>query len=336
MIEENLIVEENLINEQKEPGALKYSYQKISSSEFFPEFMDLIKNDKLICLKTWSKKLGFANPISLKKFLTRYKIEFKLNNLLNRLGENKLMELKRDYLAGIISVEEVSVKYNMSTGSLYRLVGKEEDVDTLKRTRFDTIQKRINGNKDVSDTQYGMVVEYLNKNSIPFKIKYTKNKYVFSVMCESCGNIIERQPKDFINKKKVQKNERIICKSCYQKDFACTDASKKPLCIKKNNTGYIGVSYYTKRGKYNGYTSQLKFEKNFLFRKYFYDPGLNIKTLIEAAVYREVYIIKNNLPHTRNFEDTELFSNMQMLGQTSELEEIKNILNEQIMLKIFT
>ena len=47
---------------------------------------------------------------------------------------------------------------------------------------------------------------------------------------------------------------------------------------------------------------------------------------MEAVVYRDKYIIENNLPHARNLDNNELISNIEMLGQYEEVQKIKLLL----------
>jgi len=57
----------------------------------------------------------------------------------------------------------------------------------------------------------------------------------------------------------------------------------------KNTSGYIGVH----NSNNSGYVAQISLNNKGIYLGFF-------KTKIEAAIFRDVYIIKNNLPHTRN------------------------------------
>ena len=56
-----------------------------------------------------------------------------------------------------------------------------------------------------------------------------------------------------------------------------------------NTSGFIGVH----KNKNSGYITQISLDNKNVHLGSF-------KTKIEAAIFRDVYIIKNNLPHTRN------------------------------------
>ena len=312
-----------------------YTYEKISSSPFWEEFMGEIKKGNPIRKVDWYKKLGFNNVSSLIVFLKKYKIDHKTATFTNSLSKEKLKELAFDYQNSDLSIKEIQTKYNMCDHSIHRLIGKEKG--SCKRKRFNNLTNRIIKDKNVSDTLYGKACNLLTENKIPFKINLSGKTPLIILKCAKCGNEIERASNKILLHYSKYKEFGDVCRKCYDNIEASSFASKK-LLSKKNTTGYVGIQFYISSSsrEYIGYTSSITFKHKRLVRKYFPDDTLSDKTLMEAVVYRELYIIKNKLPHTRNLNDEELFSNLQMLGQYLEYEEIKNILNEQIMLKIFT
>ena len=110
------------------------------------------------------------------------------------------------------------------------------------------------------------------------------------------NGIIEQITKDVarINKTDVSSN--------YQDTYTCTLSSvDKDGCLNQSNkgkrkdctSGFIGVNYNIDKQKW---TARLQFygkRKDICYKD----------TAYECALAREKYIIENNLPHTRNFND---------------------------------
>ena len=282
----------------------KYSYERITSSVYWEKFMEEIKDGNTIRKSDWYKKLGFNNVTSFGAFLKNHKIEHKVDKFANNLSKEKLEELAFDYHNNNLSIKEIQSKYGMCDHTIYRLIGKEKG-SRKPRKRYNTLTERIIKNKNYLDTAFGKACNLLTEKKITFEIDISGNTPLIILNCAKCGTEIERPGNKILTHFSKYKKFDTVCRNCYNTSEASSFASKKSL-TKRNNTGFVGIQFYvsSSSGENIGYASDIAF--------------------------------KNKLPHTRNLSDEELLSNLQMLGQHSELEEIKNILNEQIMLKIFT
>ena len=313
----------------------KYSYERITSSVYWEKFMEEIKDGNTIRKSDWYKKLGFNNATSFGAFLKNHEIEYKVDKFANNLSKEKLEELASDYHNSNFSIKEIQSKYGMCEHTIYKLIGKEKG-SRKPRKRYNTLTDRINKNKNYADTAFGKACDLLTENNKPFEIDINGNIPLIILNCAKCGTEIERPGVKILAHFSKYKTFDTVCRNCYNNSEASSFASKKSL-TKRNNTGYVGIQFYvsSSSGENIGYASDVAFKNKRLVRKYFPDNTLSKKTLMEAVVYREIYLIKNKLPHTRNLSNEELLSNLQMLGQHSEYEEIKNILDEQIMLNMF-
>ena len=86
---------------------------------------------------------------------------------------------------------------------------------------------------------------------------------------------------------------------------------------KANTSGYIGVHLINKSWKKDepwGVLALLVHNKMNIFRNKYKDETQNKKTIIQAAVDRDIFIIEKQLPHTRNFTDIELVGEMEYLA----------------------
>ena len=92
-----------------------------------------------------------------------------------------------------------------------------------------------------------------------------------------------------------------------------------------NTTGFIGVCIKQLKGKVLGYYCCIRFKNHNVMGHLYKDETLNNKTLIQAVLDRDIFIIEHKLPHRRNFTDLELFANMEYLAY-EQIEYIKTIL----------
>lgn len=227
---------------------------------------------------------------------------------MNELGKRKILKEKEIEIVSLlknsnISYREIANKFNCSTTF----------VSTLAKKNM--IQRL---NKD-----YSKICNYLGAD-----YKYTKteengkrNKW-YELSC-SCGekNIVP----NFVLKRLFDKQKKYQCKECSESfdiRVGRTSIHKKKS---SNTTGYIGVCVRHHRGKIYGYVSQLNHKKETIFKNRYKDTDLHNKTLIQAAVDRDIFIIEKGLLHTRNFTDSELIGNMEYLSHI-EISNIKNIL----------
>ena len=162
---------------------------------------------------------------------------------------------------------------------------------------------------------YLKIDEIFKKNNIKYKIVFKSESLLFEFICPLCKMPSLKAP--FSIKKEI-----FMCNDCVTKHKSIFIAGKR---LGRNNTsGYIGVTIRKSNSGDNiGYKSLIRYKNKNLLNIVFKDETLSDKTLIEAAVYREKYIIENGLPHTRNLSNEELISNMEMLGQYGDIDLIK-------------
>lgn len=103
-------------------------------------------------------------------------------------------------------------------------------------------------------------------------------------------------------------------------------SSKKPIT---NTSGFVGVHRVNEYVKKNGEVSKpyviacLKFHKIFHCIGKYEDSN---HAFLQGAIDRDLYIIKHNFPHTRNFTDMELINEVKKRTSV-ELAELKGLLN---------
>ena len=150
--------------------------------------------------------------------------------------------------------------------------------------------------------KYG-VVEIIKKNGI--------DKY--KVKCSKCGNF------HFTGFNYLKKQN--MCLDCVNKNKS--EISSKSKKRKSNTSGFIGISLIN--GKNIGVRARIVCDKITVLNNFYKDDFLHDKTILQAAIDRDIFIIERNLPHTRNFTDLELFANMEYLAY-EQIEHIKTIL----------
>lgn len=206
----------------------------------------------------------------------------------------------------IVLREKVSktIKYNIEHGKDYDL-------------------KEITKQTNLKYNDLNLANSILKENKIDYKIVVNGSYIKFEFKCPECGGISTKLPSSI-------KINVFICNTCMEKHRSDIQAGRKKIRV--NTSGYIGVCIGKNRKKEpNRYQVKLTYHNKFqnihinLF-KIFNDSTLSNKTLMEAVVYRDKYIIENNLPHARNLDNNELISNMEMLGQYEEVPKIKLLL----------
>ncbi len=303
----------------------KYKYEIISKTEAFQEFMEYINSGKLVVIKDWYKKLGFNNSVTFSGFMKKHNINFKLKTLANIYDDAQIQIMKNEYCEAKLSINEICEKYDIVSQSFYKLIGKKDGKmkSDKKRIRFDSAKKKIENGLDFSNSIYGRARDILKNKNIEFEILNNGSYPLFSLNCSSCDKKLKRKSESILSNVMLETENKFFCKKCYDIYLSNQYAAARPICEKKNTTGYIGVSIYSKKGKSLGYLSQIIYKKTFRNSRYFYDPLLNEKTLLDAVVHRDKIIIRNDLPHTRNLSNEELISNMERLGQYRDIDLIK-------------
>lgn len=198
---------------------------------------------------------------------------------------------------------------------------KIKDIASLLNRHETTILDLIRKNKLTKTNPINMIKRYNIKEYIR-----ENNETYFIKECTIC----KKDKKILSSAITLQNKNNWCCINCYLK----TDKINKELANKKkletNKSGYIGVFARTLHGKTLGYKSVIRYENKTLFDNMYKDETLNKKTLIQAAIDRDIFIIEKQLPHRRNFNDLELFANMEYLAY-EQIDHIKNILDTRII-----
>jgi hypothetical protein len=216
------------------------------------------------------------------------------------------------YLSGMLT-EDIAKEMNISLANIYY---------ALDRLRIPYRQPH----------QILQILDKIHKNSPKVKVltEISKSKKsthtVYICECIKCKKEVKIQLARY-KKIYLDKDKLIYCDKCDKLVNGNDRSSAKPK-TKANTSGYIGVCAHTRKQVAYGVKVELIYKGTKLINKVFADNTLSEKTFIMAAVIREKYIIENNLPHTRNFSDQELISNMERLGEYSEIGKFQKILNE--------
>lgn len=149
-----------------------------------------------------------------------------------------------------------------------------------------------------------------HKHEEEYKRKKEEQRIFIETKCLNCGKDIKIE--------KYKKKYTEFCTDCFQKTRIKNIKMQSKKKQKSNTSGFIGVYIHLKEWNRNevwGVTSKISDSRKNIFYKRYKDDMATKKTLIEAAIDRELFIIENNLPHTRNFTDEELKSHLQYLGR---------------------
>jgi len=198
---------------------------------------------------------------------------------------------------------------------------------------YESISKRLNvsGSFIASiATEYGLIkfgkdhektLSKFDIVKITSKIsKSNRIEYIYHINCTECYK--ENEVVISHLKRLETRDDDYICTSCEQ---SFKNKTKRMSSLKKrstNTTGYIGVHVKQSLGKIYGYEATLVYKGKNLMRNKYKDPDLNKKTLIQAAVDRDLFIIDRGIPHTRNFSNKELIGKMEYLAH-EQLKELK-------------
>lgn len=301
------------------PNKLIYSYENVSKNENFNDFINLINNNIPIRLIDWYKMLGFNDTTGFRAFLKRYNLKYIIKPKSIELDTETIKQIILDYNESKLTLVAIAAKYNIGYNDIYKYVDPKPD----RRVRGNTIKTNLQHNIGIENTYFGQMKLLLEKNNVEFEIIHKNSKALFKVKCCGCGKQIVLGVERF--RSRLKSDAKIKCYKCWVvKDFA-PNAPKRKLNPKNNTSGFIGVSI---KSRPVGFRVTIQYKNKVLLCKTYKDETLSDKTLMEAVVEREKFIIRNGLPHTRNLSDEELFSNMEKLGQYSDLGLIKEDLKE--------
>lgn len=214
--------------------------------------------------------------------------------------------------------------------------------DMYKLPANETIYgKFMSGGVDsILDTKFGQSLKKLESFNIPYKVfiknftnRVNNKDLTVEVACSKCGKIIHRSYAGLIRSVNASSFSigELYCKPCYNRHL------NDPI-VTKNKDVKVFVGVHVNKTKYkdsdfmlddNGQkiycaNSVLKIDgeskslKLFSYKKY----GKNC--ILFAALFRECFIVLNNLPNIRNFSDIELLELLKKYGINDEYLEIKN------------
>lgn len=152
---------------------------------------------------------------------------------------------------------------------------------------------------------------------------------VFLVAC-SCGE--KSWIPYFVASRLFKAKRKYLCDKCSTSFSVRIERASGQRKRKDNTTGYIGI-HVRKESRNNdiwGYQATIMSKKKAVMRNRYKDPDLNEKTLLQAVVDRDMYIVQHNLTHRRNLSDKELIGNMLMLGY-EQVEDVKQRLENKVL-----
>lgn len=309
----------------------KYKYEK-KYDKFIPQITEYCEKNIPIRFKDVSKLIGInvkiisniirANKIPhtlFRKDIVRINKKTK-NVIIKKYLEGKsTLQLGKEYgvrgsrIGKILHANNIKLREKVSKTIKYNIErGKDYDL------------KEITKQTNIKYKDLKLANSILKENKIDYKIVVNDPHIKFEFKCPECGGVSLKLPRSI-------KINVFICNACVEKHRSDIQAGLKKIRV-NNKSGYIGVCVGKNRKKEPiRYQVKLTYHNKFqniyinLF-KIFNDSTLSNKTLMEAVVYRDKYIIENNLPHARNLDNNELISNMEMLGQYEEVQKIKLLL----------
>lgn len=141
----------------------------------------------------------------------------------------------------------------------------------------------------------------------------------YDINCSKCLRV--HRVNGVMLRRCINKSKEYVCDSCSNnsetRHFRASRLKKRIT----NTTGYIGVHRRKHKGEYIGYKAILVSRGLSILNNSYADRNMSEKTLIRGAIDRELFILEKKLPHTRNFTNKELISNMQYLGYSFEIVE---------------
>ena len=296
----------------------KYEYLVPQVAEYCKDINNRKKSLKLI-----GKRFGIsADEVS--SIIKVNKISFDgCKSHIIKLSELDKNDIHQKYLNGLNTVE-IAAEYKVVPSRIYKIL--EAKNVKFRDNNFHTIKFKIDNDEkfdlkellkyhNIKYKDYLKIDEIFKKYNIVYKITFKNEALLFKFVCPLCKMPSLKTP--FSIKKEI-----FMCNECVTKNKSKFIAGKR---ISKNNTsGYIGVTIRkSNSGDIIGYKALISYKNKNLLNIVFKDETLSDKTLMEAAVHREKYIIENELPHTRNLSNEELISNMEMLGQYGDIGIIK-------------
>lgn len=283
--------------------------------------------------KEISEKMGRAYS-SICTLLSKTIPEKVLNP--TKINEADKIEIKKLLLENI-PVGEISKKLNLDKyrvdhyyRKLLQIHGDKYKL-SFQKSVFEKYEE--DGIQSLSDTKMGKFIQILEMYKIKFKLAHgqkknsKKKELIVKLNCSCCGKELSKNFTSLQSSIKLFETNggKIHCMKCYkesQPGFGYKRLTKpssnywgiqlrKQYCISGNKSADIMM-------KING---KATYVKGFSDKKYGDDY------ILIAALFRDYYIIVNDLPNARNFPDEELFKLLKKHNMLKEYQEIKNKVN---------
>ncbi len=279
-----------------------------------------------IDFKYWSNKLGIPRN-SFRKYLNSRGITH-TSSKFGGLSIKDKDQLVKDYINGI-SANDLVVKYHTHINNVRQYI-IEAGVGYRGKGWY-SFAAKIEKNIPIENTGYAKAFNLAKFLGLQPELGISKSKKpLLTIKCTKCDSPIKLAPYRFM--KTITNADKCVCRDCYIKEFRETYHIKKKRG-KNNTSGFLGISVYSKylvnRGYIpRGYVARFRMDNEYVVDKKFLDPTLSTKTLYEAAIFREQYLIDNNLNYARNFTDEEFISALEFVGQklqnTESTEQVKS------------
>ena len=211
------------------------------------------------------------------------------------------IKIKKAYKKGMLT-NDIAKKYKCTPHYINKVRKKYE----LKRMNTD---------------QTNIINKFKILKKVSFVSSSNRKEYKYILNCTCCGNENEVVISQLNRLLKAKKD--YMCDKCSLSFDTRTERASKQALRKDNTTGFIGVCINQYKDKIYGYVSTLMSKGECIYKNKYRDEFLHEKTLIQAAVDRDLFIIEHNLPHTRNFKNLELLANMEYLAY-DDIETLKN------------
>lgn len=257
--------------------------------------MDKIKNEiySLLLQNISERKIEERLKISRKKINRILKDANISKSIIKDNIKNKIIEMYNNET----KVKDIAKKFNTSISYIGNIISQKG----LKRKNPLNMCKR-----------YKAEEHFINDG-----ISYFKKK------CNCCNEIKIIQ----VSGISIKNKDSWYCIDCYLNTNKINDSLAKQKLRCNNTTGYTGVCIKQEEGKIKGYMAVIYYKKEKILNNLYTDDTLNNKTLIQAVLDRDIFIIEHKLPHRRNFTDLELFANMEYLAYDN-INTLKEILQQ--------
>lgn len=243
-----------------------------------------MEKEKTICnmFKNGKTKTFISKQLKICK-RTINKILDKNNINKRRLNNIEKEQIKNLYIDNI-KIKDIANKFNVNVCTIQDIISK----NNLNKTNPINMIKKYNAK------------DYIRENNISYFIK------------ECC--ICKKDKKIQTHTINIKNKDNWSCIDCYLKTEKINNELSNAKKRASNTSGYIGVCIKTLKGNVLGYYATIRYKNQMLMRHLYKDDTLNNKTLIQAVIDRDIFIIEHKLPHRRNFTDLELFANMEYLA----------------------